>query len=415
MGQLQQLFEEIIHERAIEIVVDHIVAKCTALGLTPSARQRRQIASGLRSGQTFTLRKWQWPPWRTETRELVVTDEDLAAIAKAHETLLSRIEPAVRLFVEENEERIKQIILQSYPSEIRSDDRELTGFRRRLAKRWDRPATLLRVIIALSERIAIESAPNGVPRLDAEDVLEPVLRRLHGRGVRIAKEALALIEAGFADGAIARWRTLHEITVVALFIQDHGPSCAKLYLAHDIVETYRSASAYRAHHQALGYESISDEEWNGIDAAYRAAVSTHGDPFASEFGWMRPFLVGHAPNFAGLEASIALGHLRPFYKMASQQVHAGPKAILFGLSHDPREMILLGPSNIGLADPGQNVGLTLSLLTTVFLRLSPDMDVLVGVKVLTALASEAAVAWAETQSTLEEEEDDANAGSDRTE
>ena len=97
MGQLQQLFEEIIHERAIEIVVDHIVAKCTALGLIPSARQRRNIARALRTGETLTLRKWQWPPWRTESRELVVTAEDLAAIAKEHETLLSRIEPAVRV------------------------------------------------------------------------------------------------------------------------------------------------------------------------------------------------------------------------------------------------------------------------------------------------------------------------------
>lgn len=409
MGQLQQLFDEVIHERATEIVVEHIVAKCAQLGIDPTARQRRKIVEALSRGKPLALRQWRWPPWRTDSRELVITDEDLAAIAKEHNELLSRIEPAVRLFVNENEERIKQIILRSYPSEIRSDDRELSGFRRRLAKRWERPATLLRIIIALSERIAVESAPDGVPRLNGGDVLEPVLRRLHGRGVRIAKEALALIEAGFADGAMARWRTLHEITVVAMFIQDHGAQCATLYLAHDVVETYRSASSYRAHQEALGYEPITDEEWHNIEDAYRAALATYGESFATEYGWARSFLVGRAANFAEIEASIALEHLRPFYKMASQQVHAGPKAILFGLSHDPRELVLLGPSNAGLADPGQNVGLTLSLLTKVFLRVSPDMDVLVGVKVLSALASEAAVAWAETQRDLDEEQDSVQA------
>jgi hypothetical protein len=286
MGQLQQLFEEAIRERATEIVVDHVVAKCAELGLDPSPRLRRKIGNALRKGETLTLRQWRWPPWRTESRELVVTDEDLAAIAKKHDELSSSMESVVRLFVHENEEQIKRIILRSYPSEIRSDDRELSGFRRRLAKRWERPATLLRIIIALSERLAIESAPNGVPRLDGADVLEPVLRRLHGRGVRIAKEALALIEAGFADGAMARWRTLHEITVVAMFIQDHGAQCAKLYLAHDAIESYRSANSYRAHHEALGYEPIADEEWNGVESAYHAAIATHGTSFATEYGWV---------------------------------------------------------------------------------------------------------------------------------
>ncbi len=404
MGQLQQLFEEAIRERAVDIVVDRIVAKCAEQGLKPSRRQRRTIVNALRKGETFTLRQWRWPPWRTTSIQLVVSDEELAVIAREHDELLSRIEPAVRLFVDENEERIKQIILRSYPIELRSDDRELSGFRRRLSKRWERPATLLRIIVALSERIAVESAPNGVPRLDGDDVLEPVLRRLHGRGVRIAKEMLALIEAGFADGAIARWRTLHEITVVAMFIQDHGAQCAKLYLAHDVVESYRSATSYRAHQEALGYEPIADEEWHDIESAYRTALATYGDSFAAEYGWARRFLVGRASNFAEIEASIALGHLRPFYKMASQQVHAGPKAILFGLSHDAREILLLGPSDSGLADPGQNAGLTLALLTTVFLRLSPDMDVLVGVNVLSALASDAAIAWAETQHDLEKQD-----------
>lgn len=403
MGQLQRLFEAAIHERAVDTVVEHIAAKCAAQAFSLSARQRRKVAEALRRGEKIALRKFRWPPWRTDDVELVVTDDELAAIAEKHDELISQIEPAMQLFVSEQEQRLEQIILKSYPGKIRSESQQLGRFRHRLAKRWERPVTLLRTIIALSESIALESAPSGVRRLDGDDVLEPVLRRLHGRGVRIAKEVLALLEAGFADGAIARWRTLHEITVVAIFIQEHGLECAKLYVSHEIVENFRAANAYRTHQEALGFNPISDDEWNEIAGAYRGAIARFGERFADDYGWALPYLDGRAANFAAIEASIALGHLRPFYRMASQQVHASSKAIMFGLSHNAREVVLLGPSNAGLADPGQNVALTLSLLTTVFLRLSPDLDVLVGVKVLSALAVKAATAWAETQRELEDE------------
>ena len=49
-----------------------------------------------------------------------------------------------------------------------------------------------------------------------------VLWRLHARSCQITMEILALLKSGFADGAHARWRTLHEIAVTALFIKQQG-------------------------------------------------------------------------------------------------------------------------------------------------------------------------------------------------
>lgn len=85
-------------------------------------------------------------------------------------------------------------------------------------------------------------------------------------------------------------------------------------------------------------------------------------------------------------------------------MHAGPKGILACLSHDADDVVLLGPSNNGLADPGQSVGLTLSLMTTIFLKINPSVDVLVGVKVQAALADAAAQTWVDTQLQLEDDE-----------
>lgn len=405
MGQLQDLFEEVISNRALEIVVEHVVKRCVEIGMRPTRRHRQLLMDALRKGETVTLRQWRWswPPWGSDNRELVITDEDVAAIQAEHDQLLGRLDTAVRLFIDQSEDRIKGLILDSYPDQLREEERDLRGFRRRLSKRWERPDSLLRIIIALSERIAVDSAPNGIATLSDSNGAEAVLRRLHGRGVRIAKEALVLIEAGFADGAMARWRTLHEVTVVALFIQEHGDACARLYLAHNAVENYRAAKSYRQYHEALGYEPLEEQSWLSLEAAYVAALRTHGEAFATEYGWARTFLGGRAANFAEIEASIALQHLRPFYKLASQQVHAGPLGISSGLSHDPERLVLLGPSNVGLSEPGENVGLTLAVLTTVLLRFAPELDVLVAVKVLSALAEDAAKAWVEIQDELDQE------------
>jgi hypothetical protein len=42
------------------------------------------------------------------------------------------------------------------------------------------------------------------------------------------------------DGAIARWRTLHEIAVIAMCVRDRGDAMAERYLLHSTVESYKA-------------------------------------------------------------------------------------------------------------------------------------------------------------------------------
>jgi hypothetical protein len=50
--------------------------------------------------------------------------------------------------------------------------------------------------------------------------------------------------AGYASGAHARWRTLHEIAVVALFIAQEDNSTAERYVHHRFVKSYEDAVEY---------------------------------------------------------------------------------------------------------------------------------------------------------------------------
>ena len=58
------------------------------------------------------------------------------------------------------------------------------------------------------------------------DYVFEVLTRLHARACQIAYEILILLKSGLADGAHARWRSLHEISVTAFFISANGNDIA---------------------------------------------------------------------------------------------------------------------------------------------------------------------------------------------
>jgi hypothetical protein len=311
-------------------------------------------------------------------------------------------------FVATHEPMFKEALLRAHTEGLSAEAREVASFRTLLSSRWERPLMLLRVVIYIAELVAIASASNRDALSDDNAALDHALRRLHGRGVRVSKQALALLEAGHADGAMAHWRTLHELMVVACFIQEHGEECARRYLAHVVVDNYHEGMKYQEWGAKLGYKPLDAEQLAAIDDAYKSAINTYGKRFDDDYGWAHHFLPskkGGRASFARIEESISFAHIRPLYKLACQQVHAGPKGILFSISHDPMEVVPLGPSQSGLADPGQNVGITLSQMTSILPAFSPSIDDAVAVKVQLSIADEAAAAWAETQLQMDAEDE----------
>jgi len=89
------------------------------------------------------------------------------------------------------------------------------GFEKRLAKRWKKPIELLEMFSIAAYEAGEEF--NNEYREDAsrnEDYVFAVLVKMHARACQIGLEILTLLKSGFADGAHARWRTLHEIVVI---------------------------------------------------------------------------------------------------------------------------------------------------------------------------------------------------------
>jgi len=232
-----------------------------------------------------------------------------------------------------------------------------------------------------------------------------VLARSHARACQIAEEILTLLEAGFADGSMARWRTMHEIAVVASFFAAHGEDLAERYVLYTAVESKRAADEYQKCQPRLGYEPLPVKEIQAVQKAYEAAISKYGPEFAKgDYGWACHHFGKTKPTFKDIEAAVQVDHFRAHYRLASHNVHANPKGVFFALGMLPETQVLLaGPSNAGLADPGHGAAISLSRVTAALVGLQrpPTLDNNVALLMVVQLVDEIGEAFGDAHERLE--------------
>lgn len=139
---------------------------------------------------------------------------------------------------------------------------------------WAEALNLLQGLIVISD----EAAQGYLKRSDkysVNDITQNLLIRLHAKANQISKEILSLIRHGFADGAQARWRSLHELAVVCSFIAQHGDSVAERYIQHESVEIYKAAKQYNQYYTKLGAEKIDDSEMTLIEKEYQELIDKY--------------------------------------------------------------------------------------------------------------------------------------------
>jgi hypothetical protein len=286
---------------------------------------------------------------------------------------------------------------------LKDRKKEISRFESNLYKVWGKAFDLLQMFIVISleagEKYNYEFKTDSTE--DDNYVLE-VMARLHARACQIASEILALIKSGHADGAHARWRSLHEVSVVALFISTNGNELAERYLLYDNVESYKAATIYQEHCEKLGYEPLTKEELNEIKEIYDNLIDRFGKNYRYDYGWASSAIGKNKPSFRDIEKVAGLKHLRPYYKMACHNVHANPRGLFFklGLYPESGDILLAGPSNVGMADPGHSTALSLAQITVSLLTHQPNLDRLVICQILMKLEKEIGEAFMEAARSL---------------
>ena len=230
-------------------------------------------------------------------------------------------------------------------------------FSRRLRKKWGHPLKLLRMLIEAARESGEEYNAEHRPKAAQEnDVVFEALMRLHARSCLVAEEVFCLMEGGFASGAHARWRTLHELTTVSFFIQEKGPEVAERYLLHHVAESCNAAGQYQEHCHALGQEPFNEDELREFREDRDELCRRFGSAYERDWGWAAVALNNPRPRFTDIERAVRLSHLRPYFKMACHPTHAGSKGLWDDLGNtlnpDGSVGALAGPSDAGLSEPG---------------------------------------------------------------
>jgi hypothetical protein len=302
-------------------------------------------------------------------------------------------------------------------SNVERHREEIAAFEDRLHDHWGDAFDKLEQLIYRCYQLGAHI--NHEDRFEAaqeQDYLFEALTRLHARACQIAYEILALIKHGFADGAFARWRSLHEIAVITLFIKEHGQETAERFLLFETIETYYFAQNYMEHHDELGHEPISEEVLEELETAKEDLVDRFGEVFDDEYGpgWALHVFENQSGGVRRLEKEAGLEHRRPFYRLASKSVHGTPKGTLdrigvFELPDGPErpEQLPAGPTNAGFTDPAVLTAVSLNQVTHAMVTVNPTIARTVEGYVNNMLIEDLRTVFSEKADELREDEREA--------
>lgn len=408
---MQQMLNQFLsgEEFAVNVLAQLFISKLEAQGAAGISKYFDWFASEIRK-RYLNEDGLTWEhPFDTESIDIPgnfsieLTPEDI-------EHSVETTSRATTEAVQESIETIFKLTLEDVRNQagdaIKRRAEEIEVFRRRLASRWSKPLHLFAVQLGLSIQFGSDMT-NWLRSQESKNdsALTEALLRLHARACQIAGEVEVLLQAGFADGALSRWRTLHEVATVAIFLHEKGNASAQRYLDHLVVDSYDLARKIRAASDDPDDE-ISDREMTMLTREVDELKAKYGKDFGEEYGWAADALKIQKPNFSQIEKAVCLEHLRPYYKLASSTVHAGPKGVFWklGLINNSPDVMLAGPSNSGLVEAGRLTARSLANISMTLMLQHTVVDSTVWAKVIYALSKEIENSFIHAQQRLEDDE-----------
>lgn len=359
--------------------------KIKALGIKLTLSQKKKLSTLLKEKDFESIDIKPTQKQKSQLKSLGLAKIDLEI---TEEDLSSFNEKITDIIKDTTDSTIKQILDSSSTQLVKEWKKQANPILRDLKDRrkkfnsynnkvWGKALNLLEILIDISLDTGINFEKKFSPQAVTDnDIVFDALIKLHARGCQVSSEILVLLQNGFADGAHARWRTLHEISTVALFISKHNNELAESYLSHSIIADYRRAVEYRKYSDQLSYAPMPDEIFNQLKANYEAVLTKYGTNFKNDYGWASIILKNDKPNFADIEEQTGVLHMRPFVKLAHINIHAGSAGINFRLGSPPNNpnLLLAGSSIYGIEEPAQNTAYSLEILTESFLGRKPDFE-----------------------------------------
>jgi hypothetical protein len=388
MDTLQQSLNQVLEGIPAILLQKLIAKKLQKQGLPPSKDLSKKLAVHIlsKTGKPFKYKSRKYSGHINLAFNEADADEISNAFDRFSEEQLPKLLPDVA-------HRVSKIVfkrlMSSWQAEHAQQEADLAGFRQLMEETWGKPLGQLRMLLTMSREWCQWAHTRYESKKSSENKqLRKILIRLLVRGCQVTDEIICLLENGFADGAMARWRTLHEIAVVAAVISQHGEAIAERYMDHQAVESKRALDKYLACYKDLGYRPLPAREQKKIVNAYDKAIAKYGPSFKTDYGWAALYLTNQRPTFADLEKAAGRAEMRSYYQMGNDHIHAGIKSMFVRLGSPDYDGLPSGRSNVGLMEPGQNAAHTLTQLSALVCLSEPKKDDLVAGDMMTMLRDE---------------------------
>ncbi len=217
-----------------------------------------------------------------------------------------------------------------------------------------------------------------------------ILTANHVRACQIANEVRVLVTNGYADGAHGRWRTIHEICVIFLFLYDNDYETVQMYNDYEVIEKWKKAKEYQETCAYLGFESLDAAEWRTLEEDRQTLLAKYGKDFGDSYGWFIKHMPKGRRNFKEIEKLAGQQHFRAVYGWANENIHAGVSGIRqrLGLKDEDQHHFLIGSSDHGFLDPVQYTAASLSEMSHTLLDMEESIMNTIMAELLTFLQQE---------------------------
>lgn len=371
-----------------------IAKRSSAMGVELQTHEIEALAKHLLAGDTSPLELEERPGLTSAT--LTFTEEDSAEFAGLTQRIKAEMPQVIEGFTKDASQVLLRRIRKQWPEVQAEHERNRAEFMETIQLIWGDALDKLDMLMATADSVGGQSIAVALASRSKKRIaITAALDRLHVRGIQVATEVLTLLREGFADAAFSRWRTLHEISVVAMVLGDHGDELAIRYLDHDVVEAQRAAEVFQRCHPKEAAKRKNVAELRQTKAEYDAVVAHYGQAFKSPYGWAAKHLGKEKPTFQHLEEAADQAQMRLQYKVASYGVHAGTR----GLTSSVADVFGEGPPGAasigGLHEAGIETAYSLVRLTGPLLGPNWSVDKLAGLKALIKLRDAAAKAFSQ--------------------
>lgn len=266
------------------------------------------------------------------------------------------------------------VLFKRLPKMLKEHRHEDAGFRKRTYQRWKPGLDMLKMFVVMSHELG--SAFNERCRSQAvadQNYKFEATVALHARALRVANEIYALLCGGYPDGALSRWRTLHELAVVATFLTSRDEELSKRFLAHRSIVNLKALKQYEEYRPRSNMEALEPGSLEAAQAIRDALINEFGQEFNEEMGWAYPLVLNPSGttkckhiNLLDLEEATGLDHWRPRFRWASDDIHVGAKPYHASLGTAETALnspvLLTGSSNSAFTDPAHMCVISLNLL-----------------------------------------------------